>query len=192
MADSAAWVVAAESACPWPPGSFLEVWDDQRRDADEFVVESSPLAEAVRNWVERDGEIEGTATELLELLSKGIDEKIQKRPDWPMGPQAVGTKLREVAPNLRRLGIEVHFSRGGARRPITIRKNKEPAESLSLLSSPSRSAQEASPEVKNGVRANPSCDSVSPTCDSVSANCDSDGSGTGCDNGASASAEPGL
>lgn len=127
MADSAGWVVAAEAACPWAPGSFLAEWDDQRREADEFVIESNALANVVRRWIEIDGKIEGTATELLELLSNGVDEKILKRPEWPKGPQALGTKLREVAPYLRRLGMEVEFGRGRNRRRITIRKNAEPA-----------------------------------------------------------------
>jgi hypothetical protein len=134
MADSATWVVAAEPACPWANGSFIAAFDDQRRDADESVIEASPLANAVRDWVEQNGEIEGTATEILELLSADKDPKVLKHSDWPKRAPTFGTKLREVAPNLRRLGIEVQFNRNGGRRTITIRKN---GESPNMPSSPS-------------------------------------------------------
>jgi hypothetical protein len=174
MADSASWVVAAEPACPWAPGAFLAAFDDQRRDADEFVIEASPLANAVREWVERHGEIEGTATELLKLLSADKDEKTLKHPDWPKTAPALGTRLREVAPNLRRLGIEVQFGRSGRRRPITIRKNSELAELPSSLSSLSPLGPEASLERPSEVSARPRSDSESRFGDSNPASCDSD------------------
>lgn len=122
MADIATWVAAAEPACPWPAGSFIDAFDGQRRDADELVIEASRIANAIRDWVEQCGEIEGTATQILERLSANLDEKAQKRSGWPKGASAFGTKLREVAPNLRRLGIEVEFDRNPATRIITIRK----------------------------------------------------------------------
>lgn len=150
MADAAAWVVAAESACPWEPGTFLEAFHEQRRDADEFVIEASRLADAVRQWVEQHGPIEGTATDLLDRLSNGMDEKVLKHRDWPKSPQAFGTRLREVTPNLRRLGIEVVFGRGGRKRWITITRNADAPDVLSSLSSSSQPDQEPPPAPDQG------------------------------------------
>lgn len=174
MADIARWVVAAEPACPWTPGAFLASFDDQRWEADEFVIEASSLANAVRDRVERDGDLEGTATQLLELLSAGVDEKILKRSDWPKGPQAFGTKLREIAPNLRRLGIEVQFGHHRRARPITIHKNREVADLPSLLSPLSPSDQEAASGAGVGGSVAAGGDSSSPSGDSDTASGDSD------------------
>lgn len=166
MADWAAWIVAAEPACPWPRGAFLAALDSQRKETDEFVIEASPLANAVMNCVEHHGDLEGTATELLERLSAAQVEKTLKHRDWPKGAPHFGTKLREVAPNLRRLGIEVKFGRGGDRRTIRICRASKPPESLSSLSLPSPSSPDHGPGGCKGVSAGPMSDSDSPFCDS--------------------------
>ncbi len=173
MADFASWVVAAEGVCPWAPGLFIAAFDDQRREADEFVIEASPLASAVRGRVELEGDIEGTATEILKLLSADKDDKVLKHRDWPKGAPAFGTKLREVAPNLRRLGIEVQFDRNEGRRTITIRKNDEAPDLPSSLSLLSPGVQEAALEADSGGPVGPSNDSGSPFCDSDTAADDS-------------------
>ncbi len=174
MADSATWVVAAESACPWEPGAFIEALDDQRKDADEFVIEASPLATAIRERLEHHEDIEGTATEILEILSAGQDEKISKHVDWPKSAPALGTKLREVAPNLRRLGIEIGFGRNGAERKITIRRAEKPPESLSLLSSLSPTPPNPAAGTRKEGGNRPSGDSDSSVGDSDPAPGDGD------------------
>ncbi len=135
MADSASWVVAAESACPWKPGTFLAALDVQSREADEFVVEASLVASAVRAWVSEHGELEGTPTHVLASLTSNVSDKVRNDQGWPKRAPAFGTKLREVAPNLRRLGIEIEFHRDDRRRTITIRPNKKLPETPSLPSS---------------------------------------------------------
>jgi hypothetical protein len=146
MADSAVWVVAAEPKCPWPEGTFIAALEDQRRDADELVIESSLLAKAVTDYIERHGDLEGTATQILERLSAGREEKVLKDAAWPKAPSALGARLREVAPNLRRLGLEVQFGRDGQKRTIAIRKNRIPPETPSLPSLPSPPHENADPE----------------------------------------------
>ena len=139
--------------------------DDQRRDADEFVIEASLLANAARARVEQHGDIEGTATEILELLSMDKDERILKHSDWPKRAPALGTKLREAAPNLRRLGIEVQFHRSGNRRTITIRKNAESPDRPSSPSLPSSATREGALGADAEGSVGPSDDSGSPLHD---------------------------
>ena len=142
MADFARWVIAAEPACPWARGSFLDVLDDQRRDADEFVIEASLVANAIRTWVDRHGDLEGTATEILQQLAEEQDEKVLTQPGWPKGAQVFGTRLREVAPNLRRIGIEVDVDRSGSRRIMRIRCAEKSSQTPSSVSPPSLDASE--------------------------------------------------
>lgn len=173
MADCATWVVAAESACPWQKGKFLAALEEQRQSADEFVIEASIVGTTVRHYLHERGDLGGTATQLLDLLAEYAGEKIAKRTDWPKGAPAFGTRLHEVAPNLRRVGIDVQFDRDGRRRNITIRKNKEP-ETLSSLSPPSPSEvkppfESAEHDSEDGAR-----DSDSQTCDGDGTARDSD------------------
>lgn len=169
MADSVSWVVAAEPACPWPSGSFIAAFDDQRDDADSYVIEASLIAKAVSDRIEVSGQVDGTATEILNLLSAGMDEQALKRPDWPKGAPALGTKLREVAPSLRRLGIEILFNRDGRRRTITIRKIEEPPPLPSLSSRPSPAAPENAHAAEDQRLAAPSGGSKLPFRDGETA-----------------------
>jgi hypothetical protein len=142
--------VAAEPACPWPPGSFVGALDEQRREADEYVIEASLVASTVREWVQKNGGLHGSATQIWETLSRDKDERFLKRRDWPKSAPAFGTKLREAAPNLRRVGIEVQFDRSGAGRNITIYPADKPPESLSLLSPPSQPGFDDASAATNG------------------------------------------
>lgn len=179
MADIAEWVVAAEPACPWTPGAFVAALNVHRREADEFVIEASPLASAIRDYVDQHGGIEGTATALLDLFKSGRDEKTLKHPNWPKSAPAFGTRLREIAPNLRRLGIEVEFGRNGERRVIAIRKKTVPPDSLSSLSSLSPADQERGSEGCDATPRQPGCDSERPFSDSKLPSNDSDGAAPG-------------
>ena len=55
---------------------------------------------------------EGTAQALLDELEQADgSDKWKKRRDWPKSPQGLGKRLRRIAPNLRRIGIEVDFDK---------------------------------------------------------------------------------
>jgi len=165
MADSVSWIVAAEPACPYAPGSFIAAFDSQKRDADESLCESSSLATAIRNWTQLKGNLSGTPTEVFNLLS---GEKNLKLRDWPISVSSFGAELRKIAQNLRRLGVEVIYKREGGRRTISIHSNTKPPElpSLpSLLSLPSQGIQESTFDVDNGEFSVHDNDSARPICD---------------------------
>ena len=51
MADFATWVVAAEPALPWEPGTFLAAYTRNRAAVVEYSLEGDPVAVAVRcSW----------------------------------------------------------------------------------------------------------------------------------------------
>ncbi len=165
--ERAAWRLYERLVCRGWAGEVKELiaaLDDQRRKADESIIEASPLAHAVRDRVERNGEIEGTATEILELLSADKDSKVLNHPDWPRRAPTFGTKLREVAPNLRRLGIEVQSHRNGRSRTITIRRTEESPDLPSSPSPLSPAVQEAAREADGRGSVGPSDDSELPFC----------------------------
>jgi hypothetical protein len=112
MADFAIWLAAAETSLGWEPGGFDQAYRRNRLGADEAAIESSLIATRVRDFFEDyEGDWVGTASQLLEALNRGFDPEERRNrersKDWPTKPHVLSGKLRRLAPNLRRLGIEI-------------------------------------------------------------------------------------
>ena len=110
MADFARWVTAAESALGWAPRSFLRAYSGNRELANSLAIESESIGQAVVNLIYARESWYGTASELLaELEGDNPDEKTRRRQDWPKSARQVAGQLRRLAPNLRKVGIDVTF-----------------------------------------------------------------------------------
>jgi hypothetical protein len=114
MADFAKWAAAAAPALGWSEERFLQAYAGNRRHSERALLEE-PLAEAVSKLVLP---FESTATVLLEELNKlAPDETRKKRELWPQSAKSLGSRLRRLAPALRRAGIcDVRFERETATR----------------------------------------------------------------------------
>jgi hypothetical protein len=111
MADFAHWGVACEQAL-WEEGAFMRAYDVNIRGAVETVLEASPVATAVRALMDkRPGPWTGTVSELLEALELRADERTKKSDAWPHSPRGLSGRLRRAAPALRRIGVDVAFTR---------------------------------------------------------------------------------
>jgi hypothetical protein len=125
MADFALWAVAAEAACPWPEGMFLDAYMRNRQGAVEATLDGDPVADVVRAiattppWT-------GTATELLAELNVRIPDHITKQKGWFTRGRQVSDAPRRLAPALRRVGVDVDFTRQAhtGRRTITLQMKK--------------------------------------------------------------------
>jgi hypothetical protein len=108
MADFAAWVHSAEMSLPWKQGTFLRVYAENGKTANDLPLET-PVANVLRSlilpW-------EGTATELLGVLQGFVDERTRKQKSWPASGNSLSNKLRRLAPNLRPAGINIEFAKG--------------------------------------------------------------------------------
>jgi hypothetical protein len=130
MADFALWVAACEPAL-WAKGTFEAAYNANRNSLVETVIEASPVAGAVRAFVDQVGKWEGTATELLSELNyhdhnRGIR---RDRKHWPQTAKLLSGQLRRVAPMLRRSGVQVEFDKTTARRLVRLeKKTQEDAE----------------------------------------------------------------
>src|SRR5918995_4823542 len=90
MADFAVRAEAMQEAFGWEPGSFVEVYARNRKQASETLLSNEPLADAIRqtlHYAERVGETEvwGTATELLNRLATNVDDETKRSKAWPRG-----------------------------------------------------------------------------------------------------------
>jgi hypothetical protein len=124
MADFATWVIAAEPALGWQPGTFLRTYLARANAANEIILEASMLSEPIRRLVVQ-GPWTGTASQLLEHLKATVPEEVTKSTAFPKTAKAVGNHLRRLAPNLRSVGIDITFDReghAGRRRMIFIRR----------------------------------------------------------------------
>ncbi len=142
MADFAVWVSACEPGLGWEPGSFLWAYGGNIKDANELALESSPLVAPIRELLQETETWTGTAGNLLEALSGMVTKEVRESKDWPKRPSTLGNRLRRIAPNLRRTGINIEFDRDKRSRTVILRK---------VLSSPSSPSPSAGNWAGNGA-----------------------------------------
>jgi hypothetical protein len=111
MADCALWVVAAERALDWTPGTFMQAYTTNRAEASTLVLEDSPVAQGIFALMEEREEWEGSASALLAVLTDGMDDRMRQREGWPKKANGLSGTLRRLAPSLRAAGVEVSFGR---------------------------------------------------------------------------------
>ncbi|MBL8666333.1 MAG: hypothetical protein JNM48_02590 [Rhodospirillales bacterium] len=120
MADFALWAAACETAL-WPAGTFWSAYCDNREEVVEGVIDADPVAAAVRAMMAERTEWTGTAADLLGALGTVVGERIAKSKSWPDSPRALSGRLRRAATFLRKVGIEIEFSKEGRARTRIIR-----------------------------------------------------------------------
>jgi hypothetical protein len=119
MADFALWATACERAM-WPPGTFWSAYCGNRDEAVEGVIEADPVAAAVRAMMAERTEWSGTASHLLPALAELVDERVAKSKTWP-DARVLSGRLRRGAPFLRKVGVEIGFTKEGRARTRIIR-----------------------------------------------------------------------
>ena len=118
MADFALWATACETGI-WPAGTFWSAYCGNRDDAVENVIESDPVAAALRTLMAMRTEWTGTATDLLGALTEEVGERVAKSKTWPASPRVLSGRVRRAATFLRKIGIEIdHIKEGRARTRI--------------------------------------------------------------------------
>lgn len=104
MADFACWIVAAEPALPWDPGTFLAAYSDNRRAAVDLLLETDPVAGHLRALADM-GAWEGTTAELLAELDNEATDREKKSRRWPKSASALGKHLARIGPALEQSGL---------------------------------------------------------------------------------------
>jgi hypothetical protein len=112
MADFALWATACETAF-WPPGTFLRVYDANRRAAIEGVIEADPVAAFVREIMAVRGTWAGRASDLQRARIAANEDVADRTAGWPRNPRALAGRLRRCQTFLRTVGIDIAFSREG-------------------------------------------------------------------------------
>lgn len=113
MADFALWVAAAAPAFGWEPGAFLAAYEANRESANEIALESSPLVDTLRVFLAAQplAVWENTASALLQSLNMQAPVGVIVQKGWPKAAHVLSGQLKRLAPNLRKIGIEVEVGR---------------------------------------------------------------------------------
>jgi hypothetical protein len=120
MADFARWGVAVGLVMGWPPGKFLDAYTENRKSANEAILEDSPVAGAIRELV-TGGTWTGTPTQLMDALVGIVGDKVVGSKRWPRSARGLSGAVRRLATQLRMAGVCVGFpDRENRRRLITI------------------------------------------------------------------------
>ena len=93
------------------------------------MIENDLVAKAVSDFVTTNSPWEGSASELLGLLTTTVAQRIAESRLWPQTPAALGRRLRRVAPALRSVGIDIDFGYVGKDRTRLIRLDDTRADS---------------------------------------------------------------
>jgi hypothetical protein len=108
MADFARWSTSCETAA-WPAGTFIAAYGANCAKSVEDVLQASPLALALRRFMENRPAWEGTATTLLGLLADNTDPAIVASKQWPGSPNWLSDRLRRLAAFLRKVGLDIQL-----------------------------------------------------------------------------------
>jgi hypothetical protein len=112
MADFCLWVMACEASLPWEKGKFLKAYMRQADDSIAALVDGDQVARAVYDLALEHAQgkrwFDGTATELLDELSSRKSIDLNRAPKgWPKTANTLVSRLRRVAPALRKRGVAV-------------------------------------------------------------------------------------
>lgn len=147
MADFTLWGCAIAKALGHSQDDFLSAYFANIGEQHEEAVNESPVATAVRAFMEERDSWTGTPSELLqELLTVAEAEKIDTRASsWPKAANSLSRKLNEAKTNLGEIGIAVDAAKGTAgRRTIIIHKGPR---NIADIAPSAASAEHASSEV---------------------------------------------
>jgi len=100
----------------------MNAYNVNRMNSVEMTLDSNPVTHAIIHLDQK--EWKGTATALLETLSNEVSETVRRSRAWPSSGRWLSSTIKESAPALRRIGIEVDTGREGSSgtRVINIRK----------------------------------------------------------------------
>lgn len=109
MSAFAVWVVAAEKELGWKEGKFLDVYKNNRMEAETSMLEFNGMASAMLRMMDKRDEYSGTYPELIGELEMNMGPK----ESLPKTSHGFAAELRRIRPALERQGIKF-FNSGRA------------------------------------------------------------------------------
>ena len=115
LADFGAWGTAIAGELGYSTPDFMDAYAANVAAQNESALDESIVAQAVTKFIGEVKEWEGQAS----LLLKEIEERAEemgfntKAKQWPKAANVLSRRLREIAPNLRRIQIQIAEKKSG-------------------------------------------------------------------------------
>jgi hypothetical protein len=125
MADFTRWGCAAAEGLSASREGFLVAYTENRLDADQLAIESSPIGPVLLELVEAGRFVikwTDTPTKLLSMLGEAAGARLDKIKEWPKTAKDLSGAMKRLAPHLRHQGIEVDTGRDHRGRWVSIVK----------------------------------------------------------------------
>ncbi|MGC9328549.1 MAG: hypothetical protein ACP5I1_13010 [Candidatus Hinthialibacter sp.] len=107
MADFEQWIRAGDSAFDWQPGSILQAYRQNQKEAAVEMSEDDPFANTVIEFMEDKKNWSGTTADLLDALTQMYRQKKGRSKDWPDTARALTNRLRNSASFLKENNIYI-------------------------------------------------------------------------------------
>ena len=109
LADFAQWGAVIAEALDYTTEEFLNAYGVNVETQNEAALEASAVGLAILGFLGKRSVWEGTASELLAALVENAESlRIDtKSKEWPSQPNVLSRRIREVAPNLRSVGVSI-------------------------------------------------------------------------------------
>lgn len=110
MADFAKWITAAEPALGWQHGTFMEAYTDNQASSTSIVMESSPVARAIVQFM--NNHKDGWTGLISDLHNELLQYEIYKdAKSAPKAPNKLSGHLRRIRSAVRVQGIDIQEAR---------------------------------------------------------------------------------
>jgi hypothetical protein len=154
MADFATWATAAEAGLGLPTGAVMAAYQGNRAAVNQTALEASPIAALVIALVREQGVWSGTATDLLQAVEGRADDWTRRAKGWPRTAHGMAGALRRSAPNMRKAGMRIEFSRAtGHDRQRVITMSMAPPPALEPSAEPPKTVGECPQAASDDGRA---------------------------------------
>ena len=90
-------------------------------ESHETAIADSPFAQTLRNYIIEKQQFDGSSSDLLKALKSVADDAAKRHEKWPKDSRSLSQELRERAPNLRAVGIDVEFHDKARPKRITLK-----------------------------------------------------------------------
>lgn len=135
MADFAKWVTAAEPALGWQPGTFMEAYTDNQASSTSIVMESSPVARAIVQFM--NNHKDGWTGRVSDLHNALLEYEIYKDAKTaPKAPNKLSGHLRRIRSAVRVQGIDIQEARKTEKGSMVTLKWINPDDNLTIKRNP--------------------------------------------------------
>ena len=127
--------LALEQVMEWKPGTFLRVLGETRDEAHETAIESSPVGQAIQDFMLINETWTGTMAGLLSQLKLQVSEQVARSKFFPHDSTRLSKNLIRLSPDLRALGIGVETRKSNGVKFITLVRTAKLATLATLTAS---------------------------------------------------------